>query len=124
MIWLKIVVISQDSEILLILFLLKKEGVFIWSIGKKENLYVKEFIEYYLLSEIKKILLYDNNDINGESFKDILKDNYSKRAHIIDVRGMTSIQILIYNHCYKNNNNNYFWIGFIDLDEYSNSIYT
>lgn len=31
---------------------------------------------------------------------------------------MTSIQIPIYNYCYKNNYDNYDWIGFIDFDEY------
>jgi hypothetical protein len=94
------------------------KGVCICSIGKNENLYIKEFIDYYLLSGVKKIIIYDNNDINGENFKDIIQDNYSKRVEIIDVRGMTSIQIPIYNYCYKNNYNRFDWIGFFDFDEY------
>ena len=94
------------------------KGVCICLIGKNENLYVKEFIDYYLLSGVKKIFIYDNNDINGENFKDIIQDDYSKRVEIIDVRGMTSIQIPIYNYCYKNNYDKFDWIGFIDFDEY------
>ena len=50
---------------------------------------------------MKKIIIYDNNDINGENFNDIIKDKYSKEVDIIDVRGMSSIQIPIYNYCYK-----------------------
>jgi hypothetical protein len=96
----------------------RRKGICICSIGKNENLYVKEFIEYYLTLGIKKIIIYDNNDINGENFKDIIQDYYSKRVTIIDVRGMTSIQIPIYNYCYKNNYDKYDWIGFIDFDEY------
>jgi hypothetical protein len=96
----------------------RRKGVCICSIGKNENLYVKEFIEYYLSSGVKKIIIYDNNDINGENFKDIIQNHYSKWVTIIDVRGMTSIQIPIYNYCYKNNYVKYDWIGFIDFDEY------
>ena len=33
---------------------------------KKENLYIKEFIEHYKSYNVDKIFLYDNNDINGE----------------------------------------------------------
>ena len=94
------------------------KGVCICSIGKNENLYIKEFIDYYLLTGVKKIIIYDNNDINGENLKDIIQDNYSERVEILDVRGMTSIQIPIYNYCYKNNYDRFDWIGFIDFDEY------
>ena len=105
---------NNDNNI----FSSKRKGVCICSIGKNENLYVKEFIDYYLLSGVKKIIIYDNNDINGENLKDIIQDIYSKRVEIIDVRGMTSIQIPIYNYCYKNNYDRFDWIGFIDFDEY------
>jgi len=97
----------------------EKKGICICSIGKNENLYLKEFLDYYLLLGVKKIILFDNNDINGENFKEIIENYYSnKDVDIIDVRGMTSIQIPIYNYCYQNNYNLYDWIGFIDLDEY------
>ena len=41
-------------------------------IAKKENKYIKEFIEHYIYLGINKILLYDNNDIEGENFDNIL----------------------------------------------------
>ena len=34
------------------------------------------------------------------------------------MRGLSSIQIPIYTHCYHKNKNNYDWIGFLDFDEY------
>ena len=63
--------------------------------------------------------MYDNNDIEGETFDNILSDYIkNKFIEIIDVRGLSSIQIPIYNYCYRKNFEIYNWIGFIDLDEY------
>ena len=45
-------------------------------IAKLENLYIKEFIDYYKNIKIKKIFLYDNNDIFGENFNKLLKFSY------------------------------------------------
>ena len=92
--------------------------VCICSICKNENLYIKEFIEYYLNIGIAKIVIYDNNDINGEIINENIKTQYSKKVDIIDIRGMSSIQIPISNYCYKKNSNYYGWIGIVDVDEY------
>ena len=70
-----------------------KKGVGICSIGRKENLYAKEFVEYYLKLGIKKIIIYDNNDIDGEKFEDVLEQYIkNKYVEIIDVRGFQSIK--------------------------------
>ena len=52
----------------------KKSKICICSIGKNENLYAKEFVEHYKSIGIDKIFIYDNNDIQGESFETILSD--------------------------------------------------
>lgn len=97
----------------------KNLNICVCSIGKNENLYIKEFIEYYLEIGIDKIFIYDNNDIEGESFENILTDYIkNKYVEIIDVRGLSSIQIPTYNHCYRKNMYLYDWIGFLDIDEY------
>lgn len=99
--------------------LTNEKGICICSIGKNENLYIKEFIDYYISLGVKKVIIFDNNDINSENFKEIIQKYYtSKKVDIIDVRGMTSIQIPIYNYCYQNNYNLYDWIGLIDIDEF------
>ena len=97
----------------------KKNGICICSIGKNENLYIREFLDYHLSLGIKKIIIYDNNDIDGENFENVIKDYIAKNlVELIDVRGLTSIQIPIYNYCYQNNKNLYDWIILLDLDEY------
>ena len=42
-------------------------------IGKKENLYAKEFINYYKNLGYNHIFIYDNNDVNDEKFEDVLR---------------------------------------------------
>jgi hypothetical protein len=97
----------------------KKNGtICICTIGKNENLYAREFVEYYLKLGVDKLFIYDNNDINGEKFDSVLNIYLNKSVDIIDVRGLSSIQIPIYNYCYKRNKNFYDWIGFLDFDEY------
>ena len=97
----------------------KYYNICICSIGKNENLYIREFVEYYHKLGVDKIFIYDNNDSEGEYFNDLLS-NYikDKFVEIIDVRGLSSIQIPIYNYCYQKNNDIYDWIGFLDFDEY------
>ena len=54
--------------------LLSKLKVLICTIGKNENKYIKEFVKHYEKLKITKIIIYDNNDINGENFENILKN--------------------------------------------------
>ncbi len=97
----------------------RKKGICICSIGKDENKYIKEFVEYYQSLKIDKIIIFDNNDINGENFEDVLKYYIkTKFVDVFDVRGFSSIQIPIYNYCYQKYQKEYDWIGFFDLDEY------
>ena len=44
------------------------------SIGKLENLYVRDFIIYYLELGVDKFYIYDNNEIDGEKFEDVIQD--------------------------------------------------
>ena len=78
-----------------------------------------EFNTFYDSCEDHKIFIYDNNDIQGEYFDTLLAD-YMKNnfVEIIDVRGLSSIQIPIYNYCYQKNRNDCDWIGFLDMDEF------
>ena len=36
---------------------------------ENENKYIKEFVKHYEKLKITKIIIYDNNDINGENFE-------------------------------------------------------
>ena len=96
-----------------------KIKVCLCAIGKNENKYILEFVEYYKKYNIDKIFLYDNNDINGEKFTDILSDYIKLNfVQIIPHRGEKKIQLRMYKDCYKNNYKIYDWLIFYDIDEF------
>lgn len=43
-------------------------------IAKMENDYIRFFVEYYKNLHFDKIFIYDNNDIDGEKFEDVIND--------------------------------------------------
>lgn len=87
--------------------------------GKKENLYVREYVEHYKNYGVDKIFIYDNNDENGERFEDSIKDYINMGfVEIINYRGLISPQAQVYKNCYKNNYKKYDWLIFFDMDEY------
>lgn len=97
----------------------KKMNVCICTIGKMENKYIREYVEYYKKFKVDKIYIYDNNEINSESFETVLFDylstNYIK---IINYRGYLKPQYKMMNNCYKRNYLKYDWIMFYDIDEF------
>ena len=97
----------------------KKTKVCVCTLGKEENKYIKEYVNHYKALGIDKIFLYDNNDINGENFEDMLseyiKDGFIK---IFNRRGKIHPQFNIYRECYKKNKKNYDWFIFFDIDEF------
>ena len=99
----------------------KKENIklCICTLGKEENKYIREFVEFYENHGIDKIFLYDNNDIDGEKFEEVIKDYVDKGfVQILNWRGTRKTQFIILDDCYRRNNNNYDWLFFYDIDEY------
>ena len=97
----------------------QSKGVGICTMGKKENLYAKEFVEYYLKLGIKKIIIYDNNEIDGEKFEEVLKEyEINKKVEIIDIQGFESVQFPSYMDCYYKNRNHFDFLLFIDFDDF------
>ena len=91
----------------------------ICTLGKGENRYIREFVKYYENYEIDQIILYDNNEINGEKFEDAIKDYIDKGfVKLIDWRGRNKSMIRVWNHCYLNNFEKFDWLIFYDIDEY------
>ena len=98
---------------------IKKIKVCLCVIGKKENLYVNEFVEHYKTIGYNKIFIYDNNDINGEKFEDVIQKEIDEGfVSIINYRGYKGSQFKSYKDCYKNNNLFYDWLSFFDMDEF------
>ena len=82
-------------------------------------MYAREFVKYYHLLGFNKIIIFDNNEIEGEKINDILEDYLKNNfVDIIDIRGLSSVQIGVYNYCYKKYNHYFYWIAFFDFDEY------
>ena len=98
---------------------LQNVKVCLCTIGKQENKYIIEFIKYYKNYGIDKIFLYDNNDINGESFDIILNDYIKKKFEkIINFKGIKKPQLKMLNNCYKNYLRQYDWFLMFDIDEF------
>ena len=89
------------------------------AIGKNENDYILEFVEWYYNLGFTKLFLYDNNDVDGERFEDVIGDYISNGfVEIIDYRGKKVCQLEAYNECYKAHNSEYDWMAFFDCDEF------
>ena len=100
----------------------KKTKVAMCTIAKKENRYIKYFIEFYKNLGYDHIYLYDNNEINDESIDDlkIVKDGIQDGfISVIDYKkNLTRVVTESYYDCYEHYYNDYDWISFFDIDEY------
>ena len=82
----------------------KQTKVCVCTPAKEENRYIREFIQHYEKYGVDKMFLYDNNEIEGEKFDDILKDYITKGfVEILNRRGKKDGMHEIMNNCYKNN---------------------
>ena len=93
--------------------------VCICTIAKWENRYIREYVQHYKKYGVDKIFLYDNNDINGEKFEEVIND-YIKSGYVevLNWRGKLTPQMEFLNDCYHKNSNNYDWLILYDLDEF------
>ena len=114
------IILRYDTYLLFYVFVnLPKMRVCLCSPGKKENLYIKEFVEHYKFYKVDKIFLYDNNDIDGEYFEEVINDYVQSRyVKIINFRGKKQSLFEMMNHCYKKNYFKYDWLIFYEIDEY------
>ena len=86
---------------------------------KKENNYLKEFVEHYKAYKVDKIILYDNNDIEGEHFEDVINDYIqSGYVEIRNFRGKKQVFYEMMNDCYNKEYFKYDWLIFYEIDEY------
>ena len=95
--------------------------VCICTLGKDENRYITEFVEHYKNYGVDKIYLYDNNDINGEKFENVIgKYIANEYVEIINWRGVKgkSTYYRIMNTCYQTYHDKYEWLIFYELDEF------
>ena len=89
-------------------------------IGKNENRYIREYVDWYKHLGVTNICLYDNNDPDGEHFEDVIGEDIQQGYVLInDWRGRKNCQLQAYEECYNTLGKYYDWILFIDCgDEY------
>ena len=96
-----------------------KIKICICTLGKDENKYIREFVEHYEKYGIDKIFLYDNNDINGEKFEEVINDYIEKGlVEILNWRGKKFSMYKIMNNCYLTHYEYYDWLLFYEIDEF------
>ena len=99
--------------LIIILVFSKKPNikVALCTMGKQENLYVKEFINYYNKLGIDNIFIYDDNDINSEKISDMIDFEYRSFVKIYETKKIKLFkQYQVYTDCYEKN--------MVDMDEY------
>lgn len=99
-----------------------KTKVALCTIAKKENRYIKYFIEFYKKLGFNHIYFYDNNETGDESIDDlqIVKDGI-KEGYITVINYKDKKLCLVtetYYDCYERYNLEYDWISFLDVDEF------
>lgn len=98
------------------------------AIAKNENRYIREWVDYYRSLGIDQVFLYDNNELDGERFEDVIGD-YMEEGYVevIDVRGVqkgliyeggVNLQPKCYIDCYNQYGENFEWMCFFDIDEF------
>lgn len=88
-------------------------------IGRRENAYIREYVEYNKVLGFTNICLYDNNYDGEEDFRDVIGDYISDGYVILkDYRNRKVCQLNAYNECYKTYGEEYDWIAFFDIDEF------
>ena len=88
-------------------------------IGRKENQYIREFVEYNKMLGFTNICLFDNNYDGEDDFKEVIGDYIDSGFVILkDYRNRQVCQMDAYNECYETYKNDYDWIAFIDCDEF------
>ena len=87
--------------------------------ARKENLYVKEFVEYYLKLGIDHIFIYDDNEPFTEKISEVLGKNFLNNVSLFDTKVLNiKGQPDAFSQCYNNNFNQYDWFLMVDLDEF------
>lgn len=88
-------------------------------IGRLENDYIREYVEYYKNLGFTNICLYDNNRDGEDDFHDVIGDYIDSGFVILkDYRNKIACQIQSYQECYDEYGHDYDWIAFFDIDEF------
>jgi hypothetical protein len=89
------------------------------TMGKRENLYAKEFIDYYIKLGLDSIFIYDDNNLNSEKISDVIDYSYKKYVTIYETKNKNIFnQSDAFTDCYIKNKQNFNWFLMVDMDEF------
>ena len=89
------------------------------TIGRMENRYAREFIEYHLNLGFDHIYVLDNNRQHEEHFEDVLQDYIDRGVVTIeDYRDRVLVILQAFTESYNRHKEEYDWIGIWDFDEF------
>ena len=89
------------------------------AIGRRENLYAREFIEHYKNLGFDNVIILDNNYGDEEHFEEVLQDYVESGFVIIEnYRDQIKPQMRGYTEIYRKYGSQYDWIAFFDFDEF------
>lgn len=88
-------------------------------IGRLENRYAREWVEWHLKLGFDHIFIADNNRGNEERFDEVVGDYVEHGVvTVVDFRNKTAVQLEAYNTIYKKYGADYDWLAFFDFDEF------
>lgn len=98
----------------------EKHGVAICAVAKNEDPYIREWLEHYRRLGAAHFYIYDNNDDETTTIKDI---SAYPDVTVIPIRGRASLenihwQVGAYADAYFKFGHAYNWMGFFDIDEF------
>lgn len=97
----------------------QSEKIALCAIAKLEHNYIVEWVEHYKSIGFDHIYIYDNNDSEEFSFKNVLKSYIdSDYVTLIPCYKKAKYQKQAYTEFYKNNKDKYNYIAYFDLDEF------
>lgn len=86
------------------------------AIAKDETPYLREWVAYHHLIGVEKIIIYDNESQTpiAETLSDFVQTG------LVQVRPVVgkSLQRAAYTDCIRRDRDNFFWLGFLDIDEF------
>ena len=101
------------------IFKKKTIKVALCTMGKKENLYAQQFMEYYIRLGVDHMFIYDNNDPYTENIIDVMDTKYKDKISFYKTKKYNIYnQKEAFTHCYMNNLKKFDFFIMVDMDEY------
>ena len=89
------------------------------AMGKGENIYAREFMDYYKNLGVDKFYIADNNNNDTEGFSELYKKEISDGlVEILNFRGRKKDQTQLYGEMYQMYKHECKWLSFFDFDEF------